>query len=288
MTEETLAAEAPAKVNLGLRVRSPDHTGLHPVVSLVQTIDRRDTLSCEETDSDRLEAGDADVPEGRDNLVWRAAEAVRARTHDRRPLAFRLTKRIPVAAGLAGGSADAAAALVLLGSMFRLDREVLRQLAAGLGADVPFSLEGGFSWMEGHGERLTPLSPVPGDYALAVVVPPFRMSTRAVYTGWDRLGGPEGEGVTGRVLPPSLRAFAPLANDLYPAAVHLQPELADWNDDLQRAWGRPVLLSGSGPSLFAFFRDAGEATDAIESAPSGARARFAARPTGYGARPAPR
>ncbi len=287
MPAEPLEAEAPAKVNLGLRVKSADRSGLHPIVSLVQAIDRMDTLVCEEAESDVLEVDGADLPEGGGNLVWRAAEAVRSATGDRRRLSFRLTKRIPVAAGLGGGSADGAAVLVILERLLRLERHVLAELAAGLGADVPFGLHGGFAWMEGHGEKLTRIDGVPTDFALGVVVPPHELATEAVYTTWDRLGCPAEKGVSGRALPPSLRSFGALGNDLFPAAALLQPEVAAWRSELETVWDRPVLLSGSGPALFAFFSDSDEAADAVASAPPGARSRFAARPVAHGARLAP-
>jgi 4-diphosphocytidyl-2-C-methyl-D-erythritol kinase len=183
-----------------------------------------------------------------------------------------------MAAGLGGGSADAAAALVLAAAMFGVsDRD---RLAPGLGADVPFCLLGGTAWMEGHGERLTPLPPLAG-FWLAVAVPPFKVPTAAAYVRWDDLDGPGGPAAPGRDLPPELRPYEPLANDLVPAALSLVPGLGDWAADLRRLWGRAVLMSGSGPAHFAFFPTPSEA-EAAAGAVAAARGARACRPVPQG------
>lgn len=284
LAAELVHAQAPAKVNLSLAVRSPDASGLHPLRSLVQTFDWCDELNVALADEDTLEMGDAQLPEGGDNLIWQAVEAVRRRSRDRRPFSIELTKRIPVAAGLAGGSADAAAALLAAGRLLGLPPTTAADLAPSIGGDVLFSLQGGFAWMEGHGEQLTALTPVPDDYALAVVVPPIWLTTATVYRRWDEMGGPAGDPIGERHLPPSLRPFAPLVNDLYPAALELQPDLGDWRAELADRWDRPVMLSGSGPSLFGYFADFDEAGEAVTAAPREARSSCAVRPIGDGAR----
>ena len=134
--------------------------------------------------------------------------------------------------------------------------------------------------MEGYGERVS-LLPADHDYVLAVVVPAFEVPTAGVYRRWDELDGPQGDGVSGRHLPRSLRQFAPLGNDLAVAAVDLFPELGDWIADVGRLWGSPVLVSGSGPALFGFFASESEAADAAEAV-QGARGARACRPTKSG------
>lgn len=284
MEAEPLVVEAAAKVNLSLRIKAPDGSGMHPLLSLVQSFDRCDRLEAAPADEDELDLGDVDLPAGRDNLIWRAVDRLRAETGNRRPLWFSLAKRIPVAAGLAGGSADAAAALVAAASLLGLPRATIMKVAIGVGADVPFCIQGGFSWMEGYGEDLTPLKEVPADYAIAVVVPPFQLDTPAVYRRWDEMGEPAGRPVDGKYLPPSLRSFGPLVNDLYPAALDLRPELGEWQAELAGRWERPVMLSGSGPSLFAYFGNRDEAEEAAGLSPIEARARFATAPVAYGVR----
>lgn len=284
MGGEVLQVDAAAKVNLSLRVESPDASGMHPLLSLVQSFDLCDRLTVASAEEDALDLGDADLSEGRDNLIWRAVDVLRAETGNTRSMSLTLAKRIPVAAGLAGGSADAAATLVAAAELLGLPQPTVWEVAVRVGADVRFCLQGGFAWMEGHGDRLTALAPVPTDYALAVVVPPFALDTAAVYRRWDRMDEPRGEAVDGKHLPPSLRRFGPLVNDLYPAALDLRPDLGDWRAELIERWQRPVALSGSGPSLFAYFANQVEANEAVELAPTEARARFATRPASFGTR----
>jgi 4-diphosphocytidyl-2-C-methyl-D-erythritol kinase len=275
-----MRADANAKVNLSLRVQPPDRSGKHPLRSLAQSIDWADRLTLEDADDDSFAVTGADVPTGEDNLAWRALEAIRVTAHDPHPVVLTLHKNIPVAAGLGGGSADAAVTLVLAADRFGLDDHRRDALGPEIGADVHFCLLGGTAWMEGYGERLTP-ERGSDDYSLAVVVPPFESSTAAIYQRWDDLGGPQGAGVAGRGLPVSLRVHAPLVNDLVPAAIDLAPEIADWAADLRRLWGGPVLMSGSGPALFGFFADELEAEEAA-GAVQGARAAGTARPTAVG------
>lgn len=273
------AITAHAKVNLSLRVAPVDRSGKHPLRSLAQSIGVADILTLEAAEEDRFVV----EPEGivaadEENLAWRALEAVRSRAV--RPFDLHLIKAIPVAAGLGGGSADAAAALVAAAGLLGIGRDRLVELAPGLGSDVPFCLLGGRLLLEGHGEVLT-RAPMSDDFALALAVPPFELSTAAVYRRWDELDGPEGPGVAGRELPPSLRDHGPLVNDLTGPAVDLRPELGDWRADLKALWARPVAMSGSGPSLFGFFADLEEAREAADAV-RGARATLAAAPVDRG------
>lgn len=264
-----MRAEAFAKVNLSLRVRARDASGRHPVRSLGQSIDWWDRLALEPASADTFTVTGLPAPVDESNLAWRAMEAARAAATRPGPAALSLEKNIPLAAGLGGGSADAAVALVLAGARFGVEPADRDRLAPGLGADVPFCLLGGTAWMEGYGERLTPLPPLSG-FWLAVAVPPFEISTGSAYARWDELDGPAGPAVPGRDLPPALRSYEALANDLVPAALSLTPGLGDWTADVRRLWGRVVLMSGSGPAHFAFFPTASEA-EAAAAAVAGAR-----------------
>lgn len=259
---------APAKVNLSLRVGSLRPDGYHSLTSLVQTVELCDRLDIEIGDEDCLEIDTASVPSGRDNLIWKAIDELTG-LRQRPPLAIRLAKRVPVAAGLGGGSSDAAAALLAVSRL--LGWEVEDGVAERVGADVPFFLVGGTAWMAGNGDHLTRLDDLSG-FALALAVPPFELSTGDVYRRWDELGEPVDPGISGHFLPPVLRAEAPLGNDLTAAAVSLRPEMADWMADLSRRWGRPVAMSGSGPSLFGYFSDLEEAVAAARESSPEARA----------------
>jgi len=279
----TVLVEAPAKVNLSLRVSDRDASGLHPLRSLVQMISWYDILELAFADEDTLalDPPSAGIPDGGDNLVWRAVAWHRRLIPCRERLGIVLRKRISIAAGLGGGSSDAAATVVGLDELTH--RSSRSGDLAELGADVPFARLGGSAWMEGYGDILS-VREVVSDYALVIAVPPLELATVDVYARWDRLDGPQGPAMTGRALPPSLRGEAPLINDLYPAAISLAAELADYRSDLSAAWQRPVAMSGSGPSLFAFFADADEAAAAANELDGPYRAVEAVVPIDHGAR----
>jgi 4-diphosphocytidyl-2-C-methyl-D-erythritol kinase len=278
--------DAFAKVNLSLRVRPRDASGFHPLRSLARSVSWHDTVSLADAEEDGIEVrGDLEVPTDDTNLAWKAVASARQAAGGAVPQEVTLHKRIPAAAGMAGGSADAAAALVLAARRFGLDDASRDGLAAGLGADVPFCLTGGAVWMEGRGELLTPV-PAEADFALAIAVPPFRLATADVYRRWDEMGEPEGPAIEGRDLPVSLRGHGRLGNDLTPAAVDLEEGLGDWIAGLRSRWGLPVAMTGSGPALFAYFPTRDEADHAAQAV-SGARAAAGCVPVGEGWRETP-
>ena len=212
---------APAKLTVSLRVTGVRDDGYHLIDAEMVTLDFADDLWFSDGEGLEVEAAatGAAVPAGADNLVTRALDAVGRRAH------VRLVKRIPAGAGLGGGSADAAAVLRWAGVSDL-------QLAARLGADVPFCVAGGRARVTGIGETLEPLPPV--DRAYTLLIPPFGVSTPAVYRMWDELGGPRSDG----------------ANDLEPAALVVEPRLAEWRDGLAAATGRTPTLAGSGGTWF--------------------------------------
>ena len=220
----TTVEVARAKLTLTLRVTGVRPDGYHLLDSEMVTLDLADRLEFGPGDS--LTVGglgaDGPVPAGPDNLVARALAAVGRRA------AVHLEKRIPTGAGLGGGSADAAAVLRWAGCT---DVEV----AARLGADVPFCVAGGRARVTGVGEVLEPLpfDEVAGA-AYTLMVPDRHVSTVEVYRAWDRLGGPTGDN----------------GNDLEPAALAVEPELARWRDRLGDATGETPRLAGSGGTWF--------------------------------------
>jgi len=274
--------DAFAKLNLTLRVQPPGPNGLHPMRSLAVSIDWADRVELAPSERDVIEVTGADLPDGDANLAVRALKAVREAVGRDEPGTIRLTKRIPVAAGLGGGSSDAAAVLAMAARWLRLDPRARDALAPGLGADVAFFLTGGLARLSGFGEEVQRIEPIP-EFHPAVVVPRFDLSTAAVYRNWDLLEGPDGPELPLRVLPPALRAYGPVVNDLTPAAIDLVPELGDWMSDLGRLWEVPVAMSGSGPSLFALFPTRGEAEGAAAAVP-GTRAARGCSPTSRGRR----
>lgn len=277
-----MRALAHAKINLGLRVGSVRDDGFHPLRSIFQSISWSDRLELEPGEDDAITGwrGEA-VPDGDDNLAWRAVAAVRNMVGGGGAMRLRLDKRIPVAAGLGGGSADAAAALQLARRAFRADPAEVAALAVDLGSDVPFCMIGGTALVTGRGESVAVLPAALG-YGLALVVPPIELATPQVYRTWDAIGEPAGPEIRGASLPPVLRSHAPLVNDLFPAAVATAPQLDDWRAELESIWSRPVMMTGSGPTFFGFFVDVEEAMAAVHAAPPGARASHAAEPLGTG------
>lgn len=269
--------EAPAKLNVTLRVGRPRSDGMHPLESIVQAIDWTDDLRITEAEEDSLEIEGADLPTDGENLVWKAAQ----RFHDRPRLSVVLTKRIPHGGGLGGGSSDAAAVIEALGPHVGVDAGDRREIAASVGADVPFFLTGGTARMEGVGERITRLDPLEGLVAV-VGAPSFSLATPDVYRRWDRMGHPKGRRVESARLPPALRHLE-IVNDLTPAAIDLAPELGDLLESLGRHFERPVMMSGSGSAVFAWFADLDEAQDAASGA-GGLRVVRAVSPIRHGVR----
>ncbi|MCL1586809.1 MAG: 4-(cytidine 5'-diphospho)-2-C-methyl-D-erythritol kinase [Actinomycetia bacterium] len=274
-------AEAFAKVNLSLVVYAPSADGYHPLSGVFQSVSWFDTVSITDARIDEVTVSNDEAPSDESNLAFKAVDAVRRMARVSTPVSVRITKRIPSGAGLGGGSADAAAALGLMAGRYGIDDEQAADIAESLGADVPFSYVGGSARVEGRGERLTAIAPMEG-FALAIVVPPFSLSTPEVFRRWDSLGGPTGEMVPEPALPPRLRGGMPVRNDLYPAAVALDPRIADWRAELSRTWGAPVAMTGSGSALFSFFSTLDEARDAVDTVDLPTRATEAVVPVDHG------
>jgi 4-diphosphocytidyl-2-C-methyl-D-erythritol kinase len=258
-----------AKLNLVLHVGRPRPDGLHPICSIFASLDLADELrACPAgTAADTLECDGVDGP----NLAAAALTAFRMEVRSLPPLHVRIVKRIPVAAGLGGGSADAAAALRAANRIAGepLDVGRLREIAATLGSDVPSQIEPGHALVAGTGELVEPI----GLPALAaVLVPqPEGLSTADVYAQLDRM-----EGWRERLDPDAVRAFldsnpstwqAASENDLQPAALALRPELAPVIDALRAAGALATGVSGSGPTCFGLFADRGVAEATAEAIP---------------------
>ncbi len=221
--------QALAKLTLSLRVTGVRADGYHLLDAEMVSVDLADTLYFSEGegfDVELAEGGRGDVPGDGSNLVVRALALVGRRAY------VRLVKRIPAGAGLGGGSADAAAVLRWAGVMGAAGLDT----AIKLGSDVPFCLAGeGRARVAGVGEVLEPLpfEAVAGrPYTL--LSPPFGVATAAVYRAWDEMGGPISDN----------------ANDLEPAALRVEPRLAEWRDRLGEATGVRPQLAGSGSTWF--------------------------------------
>ena len=264
---------ARAKVNLWLKIVGRRADGYHLLQSLVAFADLADFV--EATTSDRLSL-QVDGPHGAtlsardDNLVLKAARLLAARAGVSLRAALHLTKNIPVAAGLGGGSADAAAALGALAELWRiaLPVEEMFDLAGSLGADVPMCLAGRPALASGVGEKLTPVRPLPA-CAILLVNPGGALSTAEVF------GARRGDFSTPAApMPPwtdlrdFIRMLAAHGNDLEAPAIALQPAIADVLAALRAVDARYAAMSGSGATCFALFDDVGKARSAASCLPA--------------------
>lgn len=242
-----LTALAPGKVNRCLFLGRPREDGLHPLVSIVQPVSLADELALEPGDGrDEVVCAGVDGP----NLAETAIAAFREATGwGGPPVRIRIVKRVPVAAGMGGGSGDAAAALRLLSAHAGL--ALPRDVAMRLGADVPSQLVPRRCLITGAGEHVRPL-PDPPPEAYLIVPAGFGLSTADVFREADRLG-------LGRVELPAAEEPLPEVNDLEAAALSLRPEIGDALARLRAAGARTAMVSGSGPTTYGVFADAAAA-----------------------------
>lgn len=263
-----MVTRAPAKLNLCLYLGPARQDGLHELRSLF----------CPLLLSDRVEIGSAETDEvvcagvNGPNLAAVALDALRARGWRSPPLRIAIEKRIPVAAGLGGGSADAAAVL----RMARGEMEGLWALAAGIGADVPSQLDPAFALVGGAGETVEPL-PAPGEFAVVLI--PFEAGLGAgeVYAEADRIGVArsvaELEDIEGRLRDAASSGASPLeyadllVNDLQGPALRLRPEIGDALTALEDAGAAVAFVTGSGPTAVGLFRSIVEADRAAGALP---------------------
>lgn len=282
---------APAKVNLGLTVTARRPDGFHELRSVFLRLELADEVTLGETTAahDTLVVeGDPECPiEG--NLTLRAVAGFRAAASVPVPShAVRLRKRIPMEAGLAGGSSDAAAVLRLLEGRYpgALDDARRAQVARRLGADVPFFMAAvGAGLVSGTGERVEPLPPPIAPLGVLLVRPAVGLATARVFDAWDALH-PDADPMDAGPsvvdeLAAELRAGASPAtllglvarlrdaNDLWPAAVAVEPAMERFRDRLEERLGRPVLMTGSGSTLLALYADVSRAREAARRSVGG-------------------
>jgi 4-diphosphocytidyl-2-C-methyl-D-erythritol kinase len=248
-----LRALAPAKVNLCLFLGPLREDGRHELVTLFESLSLADelTLVSLEDGEDEVVCPGVAGP----NLVAAALDALRVRGWTAPPVRIEVEKRIPVAAGMGGGSADAAAALRLADAMEPLDTGVAEEIARELGADVPSQLDPGLVLGTGAGEVVEPLAPL-AEHAFVIVPQPFGLSTAHVYQEADRLGLPRPtlDGLRERLLSAGSRPPSDLlVNDLELAAVSLRTEVRDALEAVRAAGAEETLVCGSGPTVMGIW-----------------------------------
>lgn len=252
--------KAPAKINLSLAVLGKRPDGYHDLETVFVSLDLSDTLYFSDAPRGEitLACTASEIPLGMENLVCRAADLLRKKYGITKGVHIRLEKHIPAAAGLGGGSSDAAAALRGLVRFWGIDAAArdMPAVAARLGSDVPFCLRGGTALGEGRGERLTPLSPCP-DFHVVLANPGFGVSTAKVYQAY-----PQGTARPRTRTTELIRALRLgdrrqlvlyLENNLEAVTFQLYPQVGQLKEKMS-AWG-PSLMCGSGATVFTLFED---------------------------------
>jgi 4-diphosphocytidyl-2-C-methyl-D-erythritol kinase len=268
-----ISKASPAKVNLTLHVLGRRADGYHDILSLMQRI----TLCDEILFSPRaggivIRCPDSSLPEDADNIVYRAAAAFFSRIESPPAVEITIRKRIPIAAGLGGGSSNAATTLLALNEMagYPLTREELITMGTELGADVPFFIFGDTAWATGIGDRLIKAAPLPR-IRFVLVNPRFAVSTKTVYQSLNL-------GLTNQVISYSIPRFSTLedligglTNDLEKVTLRRHPVLDHIKTLLLENGAHGALMSGSGPTVFGIFTDEGSALQAEKNLGQGNR-----------------
>ena len=261
-----MTLRAPAKLNLCLYLGRPRDDGLHELRSLFCPLTISDRIVVEEAEADEVVCPDVQGP----NLVAAALAGLRERGWGREPVRVEIEKRIPVAAGLGGGSADAAALL----RFARDDVGDVEALAAELGADVPSQLDPALALVAGSGEVVEPLPP-PRHFGVVLIPDESGLSTGEVYAEADRLGlgrdPAELDSIAAQLREAAGGGASPLAyrellvNDLAHAALSLRPSIGSAVSALKDAGAAVALVTGSGPTAFGIFEDIAAADAAAGS-----------------------
>lgn len=255
-----LTVRAHAKVNLDLRILGTRPDGYHELRTVFQSIELHDTLVCSERPGPfALKSRSTAIPLDHTNLVWIAAAALwkaLGRAGDPTDTAVTIEKVVPLQAGLGGGSADAAAALLAFARLWGgAPLTLLREIATGIGADVPFFLSGGTALGLGRGEEIYPLVDLPPHW-IVIVQPAYGVSTAEAYTWYDedRVAGLKEQREL-QVLPvPWPSRAAQMINDLEPPVVRRHPEITDIKARLKDGGAVASAMSGSGSAVFGLFR----------------------------------
>ena len=258
---ERITRKAYAKINIGLDVLRRREDGYHEVRMIMQTVDICDDLTFERTSQPGIviRTDREELPVDGNNLIYKAADLLFREKGITEGVKITLTKRIPIAAGMAGGSSDAAATMRGLNELFKMGYSVkeLQELGVKLGADIPYCLVGGTMLSEGIGEILTPL-PTPPDCYLVVAKPDIDVSTGFVYGNLhaDRLTyHPDIDGMIEALRAGSLNGITDrLGNVLETVTVKEYPVIEEIKELMRSKGAENALMSGSGPTVFGIFK----------------------------------
>ena len=267
---DSVVIKAMAKVNLGLDVLRRRENGYHDVKMVMQTVNLYDTLTISKTENAQIiiTTNTGELPLNEDNLIYKAAKLLSTHTGKEYGVKIHLDKQIPIAAGMAGGSTDAAATLLGLNALYDLglNKEELAKIGVKIGADVPYCIYGGTCLSEGIGEVLTKLPDAP-DCFVVIAKPGIGVSTKYVYenlhieTVKDH---PDIDGMIDAIKADNLDGVAQkMENVLETVTIKRYPEIAVMKECLLENGAEYALMSGSGPTVFGIFKEEEKAKRAL-------------------------
>lgn len=258
---DSVVIKAMAKVNLGLDVLRRRENGYHDVKMIMQTVNLYDTLTLSKIDEGIvITTNTGELPLNEDNLIFKAAKLLLEYADKKTGVSIRLDKQIPIAAGMAGGSTDAAATLLGMNELYNLEltKEVLAEIGVKIGADVPYCIYGGTYLSEGIGEVLTKLPDAPDCYVV-IAKPGIGVSTKYVYENLHIETvekHPDIDGMIDAIKTGSLDGVAEkMENVLETVTIKRYPEIETMKKCLLQNGAENALMSGSGPTVFGIFKE---------------------------------
>lgn len=267
---EKCVKQAYAKINLGLDVISRLPNGYHEVKMIMQTVGIYDVLTLEKVPEGIVITTDnGELPVDENNLIYKAAKLMKEKYAIESGVRIHLEKHIPIAAGMAGGSTDAAATFTGMNELFEIgaSEEMLRELGVKVGADVPYCIMGGTALAEGIGEKLSRL-PAPPDCFLLIAKPDINVSTKYVYEHLDAEGvevHPDIDGMIEALTEEDLAGIVErLGNVLETVTVKKYPIIREIKETVLECGAEGSLMSGSGPTVFGIFTEREKAEKALE------------------------
>jgi len=266
-----LEKEAKAKINIGLDVCGKLENGYHEVKMVMQTVHLSDMITFQKNKTGKVSmcSSDKTIPEDNRNLMIKAANLFMKTYKIKEGIHMELEKKIPHAAGLGGGSADAATTLLACNELFSVQASLaeLKKIGVMIGADVPFCIMGGTALAEGIGEKLTVLSPLPA-CTILLVKPQISISTAHVYQSFDQIEvskHPDIGGIMQALEKQDLKGVCDrLGNVLEEVTISEFPKLKEYKDYMKKHGALGALMSGSGPTIFGIYEDGTDAKKVAE------------------------
>ena len=266
---DIIKLEAYAKINICLDVTGKRADGYHDVRMVMTSISLKDVVTVKKSDRMGLTCTDPEVPAGETNLAWRAALKVMEEFPEAGPVEIHIEKNIPMAAGLAGGSTDAAAVIKAMDKLYGLEMSgpEMDGVAVKIGADVPYCLRRGTYLAEGIGEKLTPVRDISGVY-LVLANPDFQISTKEIYQALDseeKVLHPDTDGLISRAEAGDIQGWSRLMGNVFePVTERLCPKVKELRERLLGLGALGSRMTGTGPTVFAAFATEEAARAAIE------------------------